>query len=64
MYIKSNVPCIVIGIMRVVKPIQGVVPDLAELIIKDNEKENMHIEAERWFLCLLILTLGIFSIDF
>lgn len=64
MCIKSNVPCVVIGIMRVVKPIQSVVPDLEELIIRENEKENMHTKAERWFLCLLILTLGIFSIDF
>lgn len=40
MCIKSNVSCIVIGIMRVVKPIQSVVPDLEELIIREMKKKT------------------------
>lgn len=49
MCMKNNVPWIVLGVVMVIKPIQGKAPDLEELIFREGEKQNMHTKAERWF---------------
>lgn len=44
---KSHVLCVVLGVMRVVRPVHGMVPDLGKLI-RENEEEDTHTKAERW----------------
>lgn len=45
---KNSVPCIVLGVVMVIKPIQGKAPDLEELIFREGEKQDMHTKAEGW----------------
>ena len=33
--------CIVLGVMRVVRPVQGMVPDLEKLVIRENKKKTL-----------------------
>lgn len=42
MYVKNNIPCIVLGVKRAVKAVRGLVPDLEELIIREDKRKNMH----------------------
>lgn len=46
MYVKNNIPCIVLGVKRAVKAVRGLVPDLEELIIREDKRKNMHTKTE------------------